>query len=173
MSSQCGACPLQELKTEMMRRADKEIGKRAEIDAVIRDTLVCRLALARGDEPYLVPVSFGYDGTRLFFHTALTGRKFDFFEENKRVGFEFERGVQLQRHPDNACQWTFLYESVIGYGRLHELTDTAEKQDGLNQIMLHYSGSEWSFDPSILAKTRLWSITIESITGKRSGKNLE
>jgi len=48
-----------------MRRRDKEVCTRGEIDAVIRAADVCPLALARSDEPYLVPVSFGSDGKAL------------------------------------------------------------------------------------------------------------
>ena len=56
-----------------MRRTDKEIPSRGEIDAVIRGCQVCRIALALENEPYIVPVSFGYDGASLFFHTAGSG----------------------------------------------------------------------------------------------------
>ncbi|MCW8984119.1 MAG: pyridoxamine 5'-phosphate oxidase family protein, partial [Thermoanaerobaculales bacterium] len=62
-----------------MRRRDKEITSRQEIDEIIRSALVCRIALADRDEPYVVPVSFGYDGDALFIHTARSGRKIDFF----------------------------------------------------------------------------------------------
>ena len=50
-----------------MRRTDKEITSRSEIDEIIRDSDVCRLAFAVSDEPYLVPVSFGFDGKTLYF----------------------------------------------------------------------------------------------------------
>ena len=65
-----------------MRRRDREITSRQEIDAIIRAAEVCRLAFADRDEPYVVPVSFGYDGEALFIHTAKTGRKLEFIEAN-------------------------------------------------------------------------------------------
>ncbi len=58
-----------------MRRHDKEISTRREIDEIIRAALVCRIAFANGDEPYVVPISFGYDGKALFIHTATTRAK--------------------------------------------------------------------------------------------------
>ncbi len=151
-----------------MRRHDKEIRSRAEIDAIIRAADVCRLALARDNEPYLVPVSFGYDGAALFFHTAPRGRKIDFIEANNRVCFEFEANVDLVRDVDDACAWTFSFESVIGYGPVFELVSTEEKTHALNQIMLHYSGREWEIPANATATTRVWRIDIESMTGKRS-----
>lgn len=151
-----------------MRRREKEIASREEIDEIIRGCLVCRLALALENEPYLVPVSFGYDGESLFFHTASSGRKIDFLETNNRVCFEFERNVKLQPDADVSCMWTFTFESVIGEGSVFELTDPEEKTGGLDQVMLHYSGRQWEFNQKLLSMTRVWRIRIDSISGKRS-----
>ena len=96
-----------------MRRKDKGIPSRREIDAIIHGCDVSRLALAVENEPYMVPVSFGYDGAALFFHTAQSGKKIEFLESNNKVCFEFERNVRLQTSPDVACKWTFAFESVI------------------------------------------------------------
>ena len=151
-----------------MRRRDKEISSRQEIDAIIRNALVCRIAMANRDEPYLVPVSFGYDGNALFIHTAKSGRKIDFIEANNRVCFEFETNVSLKNDDRDACDWTFEFESVIGFGTIIELESAEDKSRGLNQIMLHYSGREWDIDEAATATTRVWRIEIESVTGKRS-----
>jgi len=151
-----------------MRRRDKEITSRQEIDAIIRTALVCRIALADGNEPYVVPLSFGYDGAALFIHTAKSGRKIDFIEANSRVCFELEADVSLKTDDRDACKWTFEFESVIGYGTITELETAADKARGLNQIMLHYSGREWDIDEAATATTRVWRIDIESVTGKRS-----
>ena len=151
-----------------MRRRDKEIQSRGEIDAIIRGCQVCRLAFAVENEPYIVPVSFGYDGASLFFHTAESGKKIEFLGSNNRVCFEFDCNVRLQADPTTACKWTFLYESVIGYGTVSELTDPAEKTRGLDQIMFHYSGRQWEFTASLMPKTRVWQVLIDSLTGKRA-----
>jgi len=151
-----------------MRRHDREITSRDEIDAIIRSALVCRIAFADGNEPYVVPVSFGYDGKALFIHTAKTGRKLEFIEANNRVCFEFEANVSLQTDELDACAWTFAFESVIGYGTITDLETAGDRAHGLNQIMRHYSGREWDIDDAAMATTRVWRIEIESVTGKRS-----
>jgi nitroimidazol reductase NimA-like FMN-containing flavoprotein (pyridoxamine 5'-phosphate oxidase superfamily) len=151
-----------------VRRRDKEIPSRSEIDAIIRGCEVCRLAFAVENLPYIVPVSFGYDGDSLFFHTAASGKKIEFLEVNNRVCFELDRNVRLRTDPKVSCKWTFLYESVVGHGTVAELTDPAEKIRGLDQIMLHYSGKQWEHNASVLAKTRVWQILIDSVTGKRA-----
>jgi nitroimidazol reductase NimA-like FMN-containing flavoprotein (pyridoxamine 5'-phosphate oxidase superfamily) len=153
-----------------MRRLDKEITSRDEIDAIIRAAQVCRLAFADRSEPYVVPVSFGYDGDALYIHTARTGRKIEFIEANNRVCFEFEANVSIQADEGDACAWTFEFESVIGYGTIAELENTEDKARGLNQIMLHYSGREWKIDEAQMSTTRVWRIAIESLTGKRSAE---
>lgn len=151
-----------------MRRADKKISSRAEIDAIVHDCEVCRLGFAVANEPYVVPVSFGYDGLNLFFHTAKTGRKIDCIEANSRACFEVERNVELIRDPERPCDWTFAFESVIGFGTVHELTSEEDRERGLNQIMEHYSGHVWRFDQTATKNVRVWRLVIESITGKRS-----
>lgn len=151
-----------------MRKKDKEITIREQIDEIIHGSQVCRLALAADDLPYLVPVSFGYDGSAIYLHTALEGKKIQYFESNNRVCFEFERNVRLLRDSNDACKWSFSYESVIGNGTIHELVNTEQKEYGLNQIMLQYSGKQWKFKDAIFSKARVWKISIDSLTGRRS-----
>ena len=60
------------------------ITDREQIDAIIRECLVCHLALSRDDQPYVLPVSFGYDGDFVYFHTGFLGQKIDYMEVNPR-----------------------------------------------------------------------------------------
>jgi len=152
-----------------MRRQDKEITELIDIQAIIKEADVCRLAFAHNNVPYLVPLSFGYNGKCIYIHTAQEGRKIDFIKANNRVCFEFETAVKTVQHPTIACKWTSAYKSVIGYGRIIELTDFQDIKYAINEIMLHYSGKEWDFTPSMLKKVKLWKIEIENLSGKQSG----
>jgi len=87
-----------------MRRRDRELTDREEIDRIVRGSQVCRLAMADGDSPYLVPLSFGYDGEAIYFHTAAAGMKIDYIERNNRVCFELERQAELVADGPDACQ---------------------------------------------------------------------
>jgi nitroimidazol reductase NimA-like FMN-containing flavoprotein (pyridoxamine 5'-phosphate oxidase superfamily) len=151
-----------------VRRTDREIADRSEIDRIIHGSQVCHLGLARDDEPYVVPLSFGYDGEALYFHTARRGKKIDFFAANPRVCFEFEREIQLVADADDACGWTFAFESVVGYGTISEITSPELKARALNQIMLQYSDREWTFNEADLESVRTWRVLVESVTGKLS-----
>ena len=153
-----------------MRRTDKEIVSREEMDGIIRGSHVCRIALAMDNMPYIVPVSFGYDGESIYIHTAKEGKKINYFRNNNNICFEFERNVKLVGDPDNACRWTFSYESVIGFGKIYELESLEQRERGLNKIMFQYSGKDWVFGEDLLKNIRVWKIEITSITGKRSIK---
>jgi hypothetical protein len=39
----------------------------------------------------------------------------------------------------------------------------------MNQVMQHYSGKQWEFDPELFAQVRLWCISIEQLSGKHRG----
>ena len=151
-----------------LRRKDKAVTSRRQLDEIILGSLVCRVALARDNSPYLVPLSFGYDGVFIYLHTATVGKKIEYWETNAQVCFEFERNVELRRNADNACRWSFAFESVIGYGTISEIIDTAAREHALNEIMRQYSGKPWSFEEDSVAKVRVWKIKIESMTGKHS-----
>ncbi len=151
-----------------MRRKDKEITTRSEIDEIINKAEVCRLAFAKDNEPYLVPVSFGYDGKSIFVHTAKEGKKIEFLEANDRVCFEFETDAKIVTHETIGCKWTASFKSVIGYGRMQKIIDEADALLALNQIMLKYSGKEWDFTNKDLSRVYLWKIEIEEISGKKS-----
>jgi uncharacterized protein len=149
-----------------MRRKDREITERERINEIIEKAQVCRLGLCNNNQPYVVPVSFGYDGTFVYFHGAAKGMKIDYMLANNKICFEIEHDVKLLPNTDNACEWSQSFYSVIGFGTVQEVADLQRKIYAYNQIMKHYSGKEWEFDERELKRTRLWCITIESITGK-------
>lgn len=151
-----------------MRRKEKEIQDPGLIDKIMARAQVCRLGLCKDNAPYVVPVSFGYDGACIYFHTAREGMKLDYLAANNRVCFELEHDVRIIPSPTRACEWSVSFYSVIGFGTVDEIVDPAGKARAVNQIMKHYSGREWEIDERSLEKTRLWRISIERITGKRS-----
>ncbi len=151
-----------------MRRSDKEISDRAAINDVVRGCRVCHLGLAANNEPYVVPVSFGYDGAAVYFHTARRGKKIDMITANPRACVEFERKIELVTHDDDACAWTFSFESAIGFGAIVEMIGTEDRIHGLNQIMRHYSGRDWEYTGPVLQSTRVWRLDLETLTGKKS-----
>ncbi len=152
-----------------MRREDKRISNRLEIDNIIESTNVCRIAFANNNIPYVVPVSFGYDGKSIYVHTAKSGKKIDFINNNNLICFEFDTDVKTIDDKYIPCKWTSAYKSVIGYGKMIELTEFNDQEKAINQIMLHYSNKKWEFNMEMLNRVKLWKIEIEDISGKQSG----
>jgi nitroimidazol reductase NimA-like FMN-containing flavoprotein (pyridoxamine 5'-phosphate oxidase superfamily) len=155
-----------------MRRKEKEITERVIIDTVINRALICHLACTRNDQPYIVPISFGYDGRCIYFHSSPAGKKISILKENPQVCLTFEIDVEIVNDPDNACDWDFHYSSVIAEGKAEEITQLPEKALALNQIMEHYSGKTWSFPENKLKKTSIWRIRLESVSAKKSPEDL-
>ena len=59
-----------------MRRKEREITGIDDIEKVIKSANVCRIGLVDGDEPYVVPVCFGYERGALYFPQALVSLDF-------------------------------------------------------------------------------------------------
>ncbi len=152
----------------LMRRSDKEITDRTEIDAVIRGCQVCRLGFCDGGEPYIVPLCFGYDGKALYFHSAPVGRKIDILHASNRVCFEFDTVESIVR-TDKACNWGISYRSVVGIGRAEILDDLEAKRHGLSMIMCQYSPGGFSFPDAAVDRVCIIRVAIERMTGKKSG----
>jgi len=150
-----------------MRRSEKEIKDRAEIDLIIRRSQVCRLGLSDRGQPYVVPLCFGYDGKALYFHCAKEGRKLDILRRNNRVCFEFDI-VEGMVEADQGCDWDARYQSVIGFGIAHFIEDGTGKQNALSFLMSQYSERTFSLPPEMVSRIAIVKIEIDSLTGKQS-----
>lgn len=150
-----------------MRRGEKEITDRKGIDEIISRAKVCRLGLVDGEEAYIVPVCFGYDGESLFFHGAAAGRKMAILARRQRLCFEIDAfgGVV---EGEAACALTAHYHSVIGWGHAEILTDRQEKRRGLSLVLARYTRREPVFPDGAIDGTAVVRVRIESLTGKAS-----
>ena len=150
-----------------MRRKDKEIIDQDEIQAIIDRSLVCRLAMVDGDTPYIVPLCFGYDGDKLYFHSANTGRKLDILRRNPKVCFEFEVNCRV-KPGENACKWGMSFKSVIGFGKAVFIDDTESKRKALDIILQQYSDGTFEYPANAIKNIVVIKVEIESMTGKQS-----
>lgn len=150
-----------------MRRSEKEITDESAIEAIINSSIVCRLALSDGDQPYIVPLSFGYQDRILYFHSALEGKKIDIIKKNNRICFEFDVNTEIIE-AEKACKWGLKYQSVIGFGKAVFVEDFEEKQKALSIIISQYSNRNFQFPDKAIKKTVIIKIEIESMTGKHS-----
>ncbi len=151
-----------------MRRHEKQIRSRSEMEEIISRSTVCRLAMTDGDRPYLVPLCFGYRNGSLFFHSALQGRKVDILKRNPNVCFAFDIDQEVTA-AERACGWSIRYRSVVGFGKARMVEEEDDKRKALEIIMENYSEGEHSFDDSEVSSVLIIRVDIEEMTGKKSG----
>jgi hypothetical protein len=150
-----------------MRRHKDEITDRKEIDDIIRQCRVCRLGLYDGEEPYIVPLCFGYDGEALYIHSASVGRKIDILHIHNRVCVEFDIPGEMKESAQG-CKWGIKYRSVIGFGVAEMVNDKEGKRKALEILMAQYSGKRYTFPDDIVTKTAIIKVVIARITGKHA-----
>lgn len=150
-----------------LRRSDRELTDRADIDDVINRARICQLALCKNSVPYVVPMNYGYADGCLYFHSAKEGKKIDILRSNNTVSFVIYVDERLVAS-DVACKWSTKYKSVMGAGKAFLVEGPGEKEAALAIIMRHYSKKEFTFDPLQLKKAAIIKVIIDSLSGKQS-----
>jgi len=153
-----------------MRRKERQISDIKEIELIISQSDVCRIAFADNNTPYIVVMNFGYSGGAgkcLYFHCAGEGKKIDMLRKNNYVCFEMDTGHKILTGRDG-CDWGMNYSSVVGFGNITVVTDEKDRITGLNYIMKHYGGDQdFNYNEKVLAVTTVLRLDIEEMTGKR------
>jgi len=151
-----------------MRKANQEIKNTAIVEQILSSAVICRIAMADDDVPYLLPFNFGYRDRCIYIHSAPSGKKIDLLKKNNSVCFEIEHTAKVIPK-EKACKWATLYRSVIGYGTVDIITDFKEKQRGLEIIMAqHGAPDQIDFEPKDLKGMVILKLTIDTVTGKQS-----
>lgn len=151
-----------------MRRKDREITDKTEMEAILAEAQVCRLALCNGDEPYIVPLCFAYADNAVWFHSACEGKKIELIEKNPRcvVEVDITGGVIPDKRP---CSWEFRYRSIVCTGMARIVETYGEKREGLARILERYGAGEHEFSEPELDRVCVVKIDITGMTGKKYG----
>jgi len=152
----------------LMRRRDREIRDRSEIEGILDRSDVLRLGLCDAGRPYVVPMNFGRDGDRIYLHCAPEGRKLDAIRRNPLVCFEADIDVQVVAGA-TPCEWSCRYRSVIGWGTASIVVDREERRRGLEILLRHYAKGQAEIGEEALDGVVVLRVEIESLTGKRAG----
>ena len=151
-----------------MRRADKEIKDRAEIEDILKRGRVCHLGICDKGIPYVVPVNYGYADEILYNHSARSGKKVEILRSNNLVSFNVYVDECIVES-GTACKWTTRYSSVTGSGRAYLVEGPDDKKEALRLIMRHYSTGEYQFDTDMVDKVLIIKVKVAELTGKKSG----
>lgn len=150
-----------------MNRKEREIKELSLIEEIFKKAKVLRLGLCENNNPYIVPLNFGYKDNHIYLHSSKKGMKIDILKKNNNVAFEVDLDhVLIESH--RACGFSMDYQSVIGFGRAFFIEDTNQKKEALDIIMAHYSPNKFEYELDELEKVSLIRIDIDSMTGKKS-----
>ena len=156
-----------------MRRKKQALPPEEAAEVLYRGTSGV-LALSGDDGyPYAVPVSYVYDGEKLWFHGAKSGHKLDSIARCSKASF----CVIDQDHvvPE---EYTTYFRSVIAFGTIRVVTDEAQMREGAEKIALKYAPGDTD-EGRQKAIEREWAplcileMTVELLTGKAAAALLK
>jgi nitroimidazol reductase NimA-like FMN-containing flavoprotein (pyridoxamine 5'-phosphate oxidase superfamily) len=149
-----------------MRRKEREITDREEIDEILFSGKVMHLALSDDNMPFLIPVFYAYDGTSIYFHSAKAGTKIEIMKRNNNVCFEISIDHEIVEH-DMACNFEAKHRTVIGFGKAEFVEDEIDKITALNRIVARFTDRKFEFPKGNLNATAIIRINIVSVKGKK------
>ena len=131
---------------------------------VLDDARVGFLGIHDADGPYVLPVSFAYDGEVVHLHGG-PGKKAAALASDARVCLAVSDDPKLILAND-PCSDNFRYRTVLIYGQLLEVTDGAVKETGLRAIITKYHPERATapLRPETLAKTLVYRMEIRAMT---------
>jgi uncharacterized protein len=96
-----------------------------EIDALLRRLTIGRIACTDGNQPYIVPLHYVYDGYYIIAH-SMPGMKIDIMRKNPMVSFLVDEIITPGR-----------WQSVLIQGQFQELTGQRERHEAMKVFLDH------------------------------------
>lgn len=150
-------------------RRNKQALTREECAAVLQHGTAGVLALAGDDGyPYAVPMSYVFDGSKLYFHSAKSGHKLDAIKRHPKASFcviDADRVVP--------AEYTTYFRSVIVFGTMRILQSEEEKGAAIEKLAVKYAPDDTA-ENRRKAIAREWTplcmleMTIDHMTGKEA-----
>ena len=151
-----------------MSKINPHLHDQERIQHVFSNAIFLRIScLDEQNKPYIIPVNFGYQDGRLYFHSSPTGKKIDCLRKNNWVAFQADCHTELIIKQD-PCKATVHYHSISGSGTVHFITDPQEKRLGMLSILNQDGVPNVDFNEDALVKTEVLRIDILECTYKQS-----
>jgi nitroimidazol reductase NimA-like FMN-containing flavoprotein (pyridoxamine 5'-phosphate oxidase superfamily) len=143
----------------------------AECRHVLQSANVGRLACARDNQPYVVPINFAFDGTYIYGFSTV-GQKIEWMRSNPLVCFEMDQVISHN-------EWA----SIVIFGRYEELPDTPEYQCARVQSYRFLQSRAMWWEPAYISQVHrdephsltpvFYRIHVEKMTGHRATSESE
>ena len=117
-----------------MRRKRQALSSE-EISAVLNRGTSGVLALSGdNDYPYAVPISYVYDGEKLYFHCAKSGHKLNAVQRNAKASF-----CVIDQDKIIPEEYTSYFRNVIVFGRIQVIKDEDKKRQAIEKLAVKYA----------------------------------
>ena len=152
-----------------MTKRELQVTDPQQIQAILDTAKVLHLGLCVNNEPYVVPMNYGYtmeDGRlTLYLHSALQGKKLDMIRSNPNVFFEMDCD-RMPFEGDKPCQYGLVYSSVMGRGTAHIVEDVEEKKRAMAILMKTQTRKDFEFDDRLVSIVAVIRIDAAEYTAK-------
>ena len=153
-----------------MTKRELQITDESRIRQIMDTAKVLHLGLSVNDEPYVVPMNYGYvmeEGKLvLYLHSAVRGKKLDMIRQNSKVFFELD----CDRIPFEGalpCQYGLSYASVMGRGTARIIDDVEEKKKAMSILMKTQTEKDFSFEDRLVSIVAVIRIDVAEYTAKQ------
>ena len=152
-----------------MTKRERQITDEAQIMDILDKGKVLHLGLAVDNEPYVVPMNYGYtheDGKLvIYLHSAVRGKKLDMIRANPKVFFEIDCDL-VPFESELPCQYGLAYSSVMGKGIARIVDDVEEKKKAMSILMKTQTGKDFSFVDRLVSMVAVVRIDVSEYTAK-------
>ena len=152
-----------------MTKRERQVTDLERIREILDQARILHLGLAVDNEPYVVPMNYGYtmeDGRLvLYLHSALRGKKLDMLRANPNVFFEMECDL-VPFESKVPCQYGLSYSSIMGRGRAQIVEDVEEKKHAMTLLMKTQTGKDFTFQDRLVSIVAVIRIDVSEYTAK-------
>lgn len=152
-----------------MTKRELQITDLNEIKAILDNAKVLHLGMAVDNEPYVVPMNYGYkmedDKLTLYLHSAVQGKKIDMMKANSKVFFELDCDW-VPFEGEKPCQYGLSYSSVMGRGEAVLVEDVEEKMEAMSFLMKTQTGKDFTFNEKLVSIVAVVRIDVAEYTAK-------
>ena len=152
-----------------MTKRERQVTDPQQILEILDKAKVMHLGLCENNEPYVVPMNYGYtmeDGKLvIYLHSAVRGKKLDMIQANPKVFF----AIDCDRMPfegEKPCQYGLVYSSVMGKGIATIVEDVEEKMKAMTVLMKTQTEKDFTFNEKLVSIVAVIRIDVESYTAK-------
>ena len=152
-----------------MTKRERQIIDPDQIRDILDRGKVLHLGLCANDEPYVVPMNYGYTMENgkliVYLHSAVRGKKLDMIAANPKVFFAIDCDI-VPFDGVLPCQYGVTYSSVMGKGIARIVEDVEEKKKAMSVLMKTQTGKDFSFEDRLVSIVSVIRIDVSEYTAK-------